>query len=161
MASSNLEQAIVQTVLNSGGKALRSWVSENRPGARRLLRGALAGVGASALVALIRKVRGDQVSAMDLLDAVAIGAAKGVIYTAVVDPLLPGPPVVRGALLAAGEHVAAPWGGVLPNLVSMSPLRRLPLAEELLRAGDDESDPALQHLIYSIALAVLTGDAED
>lgn len=161
MASSDLEQAIVNTLLTSGGNALRSWVNEHRPGGRRILKGALAGAGAAALVAWVRRLRGHRLTAMDVVDALAIGAGKGVIYTAVMDPLLPGPPLARGALLASAEHLAAPWGGLLANLVSVSPLRKLPLAEDLLKAGDEEDDPLLQHLIYSFALALLAGDAED
>jgi hypothetical protein len=91
------------------------------------------------------------------LDTLLSGTARGVIYTAVVDPLLPGPPVLKGALVGSAEYLASPWGGVLKALVDVSPVARLPLVRQLMEAGDSEEDPYLAYLLFGVALALLSG----
>jgi hypothetical protein len=93
-----------------------------------------------------------------LVDQLLAGAGKGVIYTAVLDPVLPGPPVVRGAMVGSAEYLAAPWGGLLRKLSRLSPVERLPVVGALLDAGEAEEDPFLAHLLFGIALGLLGGD---
>jgi hypothetical protein len=93
----------------------------------------------------------------DPLAPVLAGAARGMVYASVVEPRLPGPPVLRGAAYGAIEFAAAPWGGLEGLLDTLPPHRRVPFLAALLDARDD--DPTLAgHLLFGMILASLYGD---
>jgi hypothetical protein len=159
----DMQKAAMAALTTAGASALKKWVGKRRPAAARLLRGAAAGAGAAALLAALRILasREREVPAPGVLvDALLSGAGKGVIYTAVLDPILPGPPVARGAMVGAAEYVAAPWGGLLRRLSTLSPVDRIPVVGALLDAGDSEDDPFVAYLLFGIALGLLSGDGE-
>jgi hypothetical protein len=154
-----LASAAVDALAEAGGPALKRLLAGRRPGPGRLLRGAAAGAGAAGLLLLTRWIRGEALDTARILDTVLGGTTRGVIYTAVVDPLLPGSPVVKGAVVGTAEYLASPWGGVLGALVDVSPVARLPLVRQLMDAGDSEEDPFVAYLLFGLALAILSGDA--
>lgn len=161
MAQNDLQRAALTALTAAGASALKKWVGSRRPRAGRLLRGAAAGVGAAGLLAAFRALSGDRRSAPgELVDELLSGAGKGIIYTAVLDPLLPGPPALRGALLGTAEYLSAPWGGLLRRMSDLSPVERIPIVGALLDAGDAEDDPFVAYLIFGLALALLSGDDE-
>jgi hypothetical protein len=160
MSENDFERAALAALSAAGAGAIKKWVGSHRPSASRLARGAAAGAAAAGLVAVFRYLYGGRPS-LDprvLVDQLLAGAGKGVIYTAVLDPVLPGPPVVRGAMVGSAEYLAAPWGGLLRKLSRLSPVERLPVVGALLDAGEAEEDPFLAHLLFGIALGLLGGD---
>lgn len=149
---------VASALTAAGAKALQGWARSRKPRLNRILRGAAAGAGAAGLVYAARRFVVADAREMDLTDEVLAGAGKGVIYAALVDPLLPGPPLVRGALMGTADYLLAPWGGLISRLQSLSPARKLPLVSTLLETGDAEDDPYVAFLLYGVALAVLHGD---
>jgi len=147
-------------------KELDRWVRARRPSLPRILRGAAAGAGAAGLLAVYHLLRrrnaGEDLTDLrsDLLDEVLAGAGRGVLYAAVLDPILPGPAVVRGATAGLLDYLLAPWGGVFSRLQGLSPAARIPVVNVLLEMGDAEDDPLLAFLLFGIALGLLTGEAE-
>lgn len=151
---------MVHALAGAGGPALKAMVLGKRPERSRLLRGALAGAGAAGVLLLTRWARGERPNTARVLDTLLGGTTRGVIYTAVVDPLLPGPAVAKGALVGTAEYLASPWGGLLSALVDVSPVARLPLVRELMKAGDSEEDPYVAYLLFGLALALLSGEED-
>lgn len=160
-----LNQALAGVLTAAAGTALRRWAVRHRPGAGRMVRGALAGAGAAAIAAGLRAVLGDRLGerdeAPDLADELLRGAGRGVVYTAILDPVLPGPPALRGAVAGLAEYMAAPWGGLMGPLSSLTPAQKLPLVGALMKEGDTEEDPLVAYLLYGVALGLLAGDDSD
>jgi len=156
-----LASAVAGALANGGGSTVKAWFRGRRPRSGRILKGALAGAAAGGVLTLTRWIRGERPDLGSVLDAVLGGTARGVVYTAVVDPLLPGPPLVKGALVGSAEYLASPWGGVLKALVDVSPVARLPMVRQLMEAGDSEEDPYVAHLLFGLALAILSGSDDD
>lgn len=162
MSENDFERAAITALTAAGAGAIRKWVGNHRPGPSRLVRGAAAGAAAAGLLALFRAVFAGRETPdpRALVDDLLAGAGKGVIYTAVLDPLLPGPPAFRGALVGTAEYLSAPWGGMLRKLSNLSPVERIPIVGALLDAGDAEDDPFVAYLIFGLALGLLSGDDE-
>lgn len=145
---------------------LRRWADGRRPAIGSLVRGALAGAGAAACVHVVRvlgRPRSETVESepSDALDRLLAGAGRGLIYSAILDPLLPGPPIVRGALAGTAEYLAAPLGGLFTHLETLSPIRRVPFISVLLETGKaDENDRFLSFLAYGVILSAIYGASE-
>ena len=155
-----LTSAVVHALAGAGGPAIRRLIAGKRPRRSRLLRGAVAGAGAAGVLLLTRWARGEPLDRTHILDTLLGGTTRGVIYTAVVDPLLPGSAVVKGAVVGTAEYLASPWGGLLSALVDVSPVARFPLVRQLMEAGDSAEDPYVAHLLFGLALALLSGDGD-
>jgi hypothetical protein len=151
--------ALAAALAAAGGKAVERWVRRRRPSLGRLIRGAAAGAGAAGIVHLARHLLHEGGEA-DLTDELLAGAGKGLAYAAVLEPFLPGPPALRGALVGTLEYLTVPWGGALSRLQNLSPARKLPIVGVLLEAGDAEDDPYLAFLLYGLALGLLYGEGE-
>ncbi len=142
---------------SAGGKALERAARSRRPTPLRLLRGAAAGAGAAGITFLVRRFLDDGPE-LEFTDELLAGAGRGVVYSAVLEPFLPGPPAVKGALIGTLEYLTAPWGGTLSRLQGLSPAKKIPVIGILLEAGDAEDDPYLAFLLYGLALGILYGD---
>lgn len=146
--------------------AVRRWVRSRRPTLRRLVRGAAAGAGAAGILTaariLLREEAPGPAKGMptEVVDELLAGAGRGVLYAAVLDPFLPGPPAVRGALVGVSDYLLASWGGLFSLLHPLSPVAKLPVVGVLLEMGDAEDDPFLAFLLFGLALGLLTGDPE-
>ena len=149
-----LNRAVATALTAAGATALRRWAGRRRPPASRLLRGALAGAGAAVVATGWRALRDEPI---DLTDALLLGAGRGVVYTAILDPVLPGPPAVRGALAGTIEYMASPWGGAFGPLSSLTPAQKLPVVGALLEAGDEADDSFVSCVLYGLALGLLSG----
>jgi hypothetical protein len=162
--------AIASTVASLALSTFRSRRGKGAVTAAALLRGAAAGAGAAGVVfALARLSRNDpsfvsraEAAATDLIDdlidRLLAGAGRGLVYAALLDPLLPGPPVVRGALAGTADYLALPLGGLFSRLQSFSPIRRVPVISALLDIGEAEDDGYLTFLAYGLVLGFLYGD---
>jgi hypothetical protein len=143
--------------------SVQRWAKGRRPTFGRLLRGVAAGAGAAAILVAAKAIlrRGDPESrgpAEDILDELLAGAGKGVLYAALLDPLLPGPPAAKGALAGTVDYLASPFGGLYSRLQPLSPIRKIPVVSILLETGDAEPDPYLVYLVQGALLGVLYGD---
>lgn len=152
-----LTDAVAQALTSAGGRALERCAKSRRPTPLRLLRGAAAGAGAAGLLYLLRRFT-DEPGEVELTDEVLAGAGRGIVYAAVLEPFLPGPPALRGALLGTMEYLLEPWGGAITHLQKLSPARKLPIVGALLETGDAEDDPYVAFLVYGIALGILYGE---
>lgn len=145
-------------------RVLRVWPGRGRPPVERLLRAGLAGGGAAlAREVLTPLLRGEpRLPALDgdLPERVVAGTARGLLYGAVVEPRVPGAPVVRGLLYGTAEYALSPWGGMRGLLGRFAPYRRLPVISGLLAGSEGGEDTLLDHVTFGIALALLYGDAE-
>ena len=162
--------AIASTVASLALSTFRSWRKGGRVTTGALLRGAAAGAGAAGVVfGLARLARKDEdaigqdESAAaglidDLIDRLLAGAGRGLVYAALLDPLLPGPPIVRGALAGTADYLALPLGGLFSRLQSLSPIRRVPVISALLDTGEADDDSYITFLAYGLVLGLLYGD---
>lgn len=156
-----LNTAISAALTTAASTALKRWARSHRPGPGRLLRGAAAGAGAAGISLAGRALLNRDAPRPDVVDTLLAGAGRGVVYAAVLDPILPGPPVVRGAMTGLAEYLLAPRGGLLSRLSGLTVVERLPVVGTLMDAGDDAEDPFLAVLLYGVALGLLTGEADD
>ncbi len=165
MFSSALGRFAVATAASVGVRLMEKWLVRKAPGIPRLLRGATAGVGAAGILAATRHVMGvrirDDAAEPDLLDELLEGAGHGLVYAALVDPNLPGPPIFKGLVLGTVEHFTSPWGGVLAPLQGAAPHSKVPGLERLLSPLDVVERPLFDHLLYATLLAALYGSHRD
>jgi len=143
------------------------WSRSHTPPARLLVRGAAAGAGAALALVLLRLLRergegGARPDATELAqevsDELLAGAGRGVLYAALLHPLLPGPPLLRGALAGTADYLASPLGGVFSQLQPLSPIRRVPVISVLLEIGDVEESGLLPFILQGAILGALYGD---
>lgn len=140
---------------------LKSWPPRSEPGHAGVIRAAAAGAASSVLVELGRRaLEGDaSLDPETLPDRLLSGAARGLIFGAVAEPRLPGPPILRGLVWGGAEFVASPLGGLPRFLSRHTPYGRLPLVKKVLDPGEDPEGDLLEHLVFGIALALLAGSS--
>lgn len=142
---------------------LAQWVGKRRFPLGILARGALAGAGAAGAVLALRillrrEEEGRKVETLEEVgDELLAGAGRGVLYATLLAPLLPGPPLLRGALAGSADFLASPAGGLFSSLQRFSPVRKLPILSALLETGDAEEDPYLTFLLHGTILGLLYG----
>jgi hypothetical protein len=145
------------------GDRLFSIVAGRRPGGLRLTRAALAGAGAALALSLFRngKSRVGQ-SPPDPTAELLTGAARGMLYGAVLEPRLPGSPLLRGATFGVMEYVTSPFGGLDGILGASSPHRNLPIIAALLGRSDLEAGSGTlsiaDHIAFGVTLGLLYGE---
>jgi hypothetical protein len=82
------------------------------------------------------------------------GAGRGLLYAALVEPRIPGHPIVQGAAYAGLEYLLMPWGGLGELAGSKAPQGKIPALSVLLKdRGADEQ--LVEHIAYGVALALL------
>jgi hypothetical protein len=145
-------------------KVLDAWQPRERSGLGRLIRAGVAGAAAAFLVEMVRPlIDGERLRPptldRDMADRLMVGAGQGLVYGGVVEPRLPGPSVVRGALYGSAEYAVDPMGGISHLLGRRAPQARLPLVGHLLEDLDRHDRAYVEHVVFGIALAVLYGSA--
>ncbi|MGD2068721.1 MAG: hypothetical protein PVI57_08625 [Gemmatimonadota bacterium] len=143
-------------------KVLDFWPAR-RPGVGSLLRAGLSGAGAALVHQLVRPLLDGEPPGLDdeLAEALAAGAARGLVYAAIVEPRLAGRPLARGLLYGALEYAVSPWGGLPRLLGRAAPHSRVPLLPALFEGYDPAEDTLTDHVAFAVALAVLYGDRRD
>lgn len=152
----------------SGGAAaqvLRHWQPRSRPGPVLLARALAAGAAASliqALVAVLLAEDDDEVflDGSAFLDRLFSGGVRGLLYAAVAEPRLPGPPILRGVLYGSVEYLLAPMGGVSRVLGRESPWGRVPVLRSILDRAEIDEDHVVEHLVFGAALALMAGETD-
>jgi hypothetical protein len=147
----------------AAGKLLDAWHPRREAGLSSLLRAGVAGAAAALLLELVRPLLTGR-PAMGTVDGdtperLLAGAGQGLLYGAVVEPRLPGPPVLKGALFGSAEYAADPAGGLSQLVRGRAPLGRLPVVGRLLHDVEAHDRTYLEHLAFGIALAVLYGSS--
>jgi len=152
------------TAAGSGTLALRSlqrWADRRRPSIGLLAAAAGAGIGAAvareAITALLQRELPEDPAA-SLPEALLEGAGEGMLFAALVEPILRLPPVVQGALLGSASYATGPWGGMGVLLSPMAPYRSVPVLARLLDGEEGERRRErifLAELGYGITLALL------
>lgn len=168
-----LSGPLASTVTAFAVSVMRRW-SRHRPSPRTLARGAVAGAGAAGAVLLYRlliaqrketadKTPGEaaHASLSELADELLAGAGRGLIYAVLLAPYLPGPPILRGAIVGSVDYLATPLGGLFSRLQEFSPIRRVPAISILLETGEAKDDAYLSFLIHGALMGLLYGNGSD
>jgi hypothetical protein len=145
------------------GKLVGLVPARRTPGVVGLLRAGAAGAGAALLRELLDPLlRGEKRLAPlgpEAAEAAFAGAARGLLYGAVLEPRLPGPTALRGVLYGSLEFVVSPWGGLTSLLGDRAPHRRIPMLRGLFEDYALGDDSYVDHLAFGVALALLYGSA--
>jgi hypothetical protein len=75
----------------------------------------------------------------------------------VLEPRLPGSPLLRGAIYGSIEYAVSPWGGLTAVLGDRAPHRRIPFLAALFEQDSLGDGSYLDHLTFGVALALLYG----
>ncbi|MCA9738845.1 MAG: hypothetical protein KC645_14540 [Gemmatimonadetes bacterium] len=134
------------------GLLLKAGAKHARPEFRAALTGALAAGSAQAVISLLR---GGRIDVEELRDDVVRGAAVGMAYAAFLGPWLPGPALLRGALLGLGTWSARGAGGALELLGPLGPHHRVPGLAALFDVDTPEPDTLTEHLLFGVTFAAL------
>ena len=122
------------------------------------MRAGAAGAAASFLAELTRPAISGTPAETDLeeelTDLLLSGAGRGLLYAAIVEPRVPGHPLLRGTTYAALEYALTPWGGLEGLTGTAAPHRKIPVLSVLLQNRGEE-EQFLEHLAFGIALALL------
>lgn len=158
--SSTVDQ-LIATGTGILGDRLFSIVAGRRPGSLRLTRAALAGAGAALALSLFRPGKngtaGNGRSPRDPTAEILTGAARGMLYGAVLEPRLPGSPLLRGAAFGVMEYVTSPFGGLDGILGASSPHRTMPIIAALLGPSDAMALSIADHVAFGVTLGLLYG----
>lgn len=139
-------------------RLLTSWTGRRSPGFSRLLRAGAAGATAAVIVDLLKPIiSGGRMPDFDqeMADRVMAGVGQGLLYGAIVEPRLPGPSLLKGAVYGSVEYAADPIGGLTGLLGSHAPQGKLPFVGDMLDGAEAHDRAYLEHLAFGIALAVL------
>lgn len=141
-------------------KVLNGWKPQRKASTLRLLRAGAAGAAAALLVDMLRPlIRSEPgVGPLDkeTVDRLIAGIGQGLVYGAVVEPRIPGPTLVKGALYGTAEYAVDPVGGLSRLL---GPQHRLPVIGHLLEDLDPYDRAYAEHMVFGVALALLYGSS--
>ncbi len=128
-----------------------------------LVRAGLAGAGAAFLLELVRPLLEGRPSlpSLDghLPERLLVGASQGLVYGAVVEPFLPGSPLVKGTIYGSAEFAVDPVGGLSRLLGSRTPVGRVPTLARVLEELDPHDRGFLEHVTFATALALIYGSS--
>ena len=159
----DLPPEVLDTLLSVGvgtvlTRVLSLWPGRRQPGIFRLLKAGASGAAASLLAELVRPVltgrKSERALEEELTDILLSGAGRGLLYAALVEPRVPGPPALQGSVYGALEYALTPWGGLEELAGTAAPHRKVPILSVLLR-GRGEEEALLEHLAFGLALAIL------
>jgi hypothetical protein len=137
-----------------------SAITGDPPGTLRMARAALAGAGAAFALSLLRRSNGSLENgampdpALELL----MGAGRGILYSSMLEPRLPGSPVFRGATYGVMEYIASPMGGMDGILGAASPHRTMPVLSVLFATDEALGGSLTHHVAFGAALGLLYGE---
>ena len=161
--SSTVDQ-LIATGTGMLGDRLVSIVAGRRPGGLRLTRAAVAGAGAALALSLFRNGKngkpGVGQSPYDPTAELLTGAARGMLYGAVLEPRLPGSPLLRGATYGVMEYMTSPFGGLDGILGASGPHRTMPIVAALLgpRVFGSGAVSMADHVAFGVTLGLLYGE---
>jgi hypothetical protein len=156
-----LDDAVSTGAVAVATRLLDRWRPRGTAGLGGILWAGAAGAAATLLVELVHPLLSSDGSepAVDAHtpERLLTGAAQGMVYGAVLEPWLPGPPVLKGALFGSAEFVLHPSGGATRLLGSRSPLGRIPMVLTLLEQLETRDRSFLEHVAFGAAVGILYG----
>ncbi|MDH5589363.1 MAG: hypothetical protein OEZ65_15755 [Gemmatimonadota bacterium] len=153
------------TLLASGAVALATKLLDRHAPSRgaglpRSVRAGAAGAAAALAVELTRPLLRGKAEWPELdedtVQRLLAGVGQGILYASVVEPTVPGPPMVKGALYGAAEYAVDPMGG-LTHLLGTAAMP--PVVGSLLEALEPHDRTFVEHLAFAISLALLYGSS--
>ncbi len=145
------------------GRVLDGWRPRGRGGAARLIRAGVAGATAAFVLEVVRPFLEGRIEAPTLdralVDRLLVGAGQGLVYGSVVEPRVPGPAMMKGALYGSVEYAVDPMGGLSHLLGGHAPQGRLPVLAHLLEDLDGHDRAYVEHVAFGMALAILYGSS--
>ena len=140
-------------------RLLDAWPGRDGPGVVGLARGAAAGALAAvqreALAPLLQGELETPHWDEGVAERAGAGAARGLVYGALLEPRLVGPGLLRGLTYGAAEWALGEWGGVRGVLARHTPYRRLPVVGSALGEAEGGESTLVDNLAYGIALGLL------
>ena len=162
----SLEDLAIPGAVAALAKLLRDWKPRRRTPLGGLVRAGVAGAVAALVVDLLRPmVRGPGASTLDKETGYRLlaGIRQGLFYGAILEPKVPGPIVLKGALYGTVEYAANPVGGLSQLLGAHTPQHRLSvlenLLENLLEDLDSHDRSYMEHVVFGVVLALLYGSS--
>jgi hypothetical protein len=159
------DQLVAVGLTAIAGRLLAAWRPRHSTGITDLLKAGLTGAGAALLIELARPLlRGERgVPSIDeeTFDRMLTGVAQGLAYAAVVEPRLPGPGMLRGAVYGAVEYAVVPLGGLAKLFGKATPQGRLPVLGQVLDRVDAKDRAFLEHLAFGVVIGALYGTRGD
>ena len=159
------DQIVAAGLTAVAAKLLSAWRPSHRTGVGDLLRAALTGAGAAVVVELARPLLRGERALPELddgtFDRVLAGVAQGLVYAAVVEPRVPGPGLLRGAVYGTAEYAAVPLGGLSKVFGRATPQGRIPMVGRLLEGPDGRERSFLEHLAFGAVMGALYGTDEN
>jgi hypothetical protein len=142
---------------------VRAVPTHSDPSVMRVAKGAAAGAAATLLRELTHPLLSGRLEFPSIADGfperLASGAARGALFAAVLDPRIPGPAPLRGAVFASVEYLLAPGGGLSPYVGKIAPWRIIPGADSVVKKLERGEESIIDHLVFGLALALLLGEA--
>ena len=155
----NADQLVASGAVALAAKALDAWRPRGKTGVGGVLRAGLAGAGAAVVMELVRPLLSGKAEIPRLdensLNRILVGAGQGIVYGVVVEPRLPGAPVLKGTLYGSAEYALDPMGGIGQLLGPHAPLRRVPVLGHLLENLNAHDRAYLEHVAFGVTLAML------
>jgi len=157
------DELVTAGIAAVAARLLDAWEPRREVGFKRLLWAGAAGAAAALLLDLVKPVlRGEpELPALDrdTADRLLAGVGLGLIYGAVVEPRVPGSPLLKGALFGSADYAAEAAGGLTRLLHAHAPQSRLPFVGRLFEDADPHDGAYLEHLAFGITLALLYGSS--
>ena len=163
LAWPSIDDIVASGATAAVAKVLSGWKPRRKTPTLRLLRAGAAGAAAALMVDVLRPLlRGE--SGLGPLDRetgdrLLAGIGQGLVYGAVVEPRVPGPTLVKGALYGTAEYAVDPVGGLSRLLGAHAPQHRLPVIGHLLEDLDPHDRAYVEHVIFGVTLALLYGSS--
>ena len=153
----SVDELVTSGAAAAVAKVLDGWQPRGRTGVGGLLRAGAAGAVAALVVDMLSPIlRGPRAPLSKTpTDRLLAGVGQGLVYGGVVEPRVPGPAVVKGALYGTAEYAVDPVGGLSHLLGSYAPHHRLPLVAHLLDSLESQDRTYVEHVVFGVALAVL------
>jgi hypothetical protein len=92
-------------------------------------------------------------------DRLLAGIRQGLLYGTILEPKVPGPTVLKGALYGTIEYAVNPMGGLSQLLAAHDSEHPHSALENFLEEFDSHNRSYTEHVIFGVILALLYGSS--
>ncbi len=157
------DELVTAGIAAVAARILDAWEPKRDVGFKRLLWAGASGAAAAFLLDVLKPVlRGEPEMPTldrDTAERLLAGVGLGLIYGAIVEPRVPGPALLKGALFGSADYAAEAAGGLTRLLRAHAPQTRLPFVGRIFEDADPHDGAYLDHLAFGVALALLYGSS--